>query len=101
MKLISARKATQRKDENIMSISQKRLEEILNIADDVIDTSNIPELSDRFWENAKMVTHITKKTVSIRLDNDIFDWFKHLEKGYQSITNNVPCTYVSHQQNKT
>jgi hypothetical protein len=39
-----------------MSISQKRLEEILNIPDDAIATSDIPELGDRFQENAKMVT---------------------------------------------
>ena len=59
-----------------MSISQKRLEEILNIPDDEIDTSDIPELDDRFWENARMVTPITKKAVSIRLDSDVLDWFK-------------------------
>jgi len=49
-----------------MSISQKRLEEILNIPDDAIDTSDIPELDDRFWESAKMVSPIAKKAVSIR-----------------------------------
>ncbi len=84
-----------------MSISQKRLEEILNIPDDAIDTSDIPELDDRFWENAKMVIPIAKKAVSIRLDSDVLDWFKGQGKGYQSIINNVLRTYVSHQQNKT
>ena len=84
-----------------MSISQKRLEEILNIPDEAIDTSDIPELDDRFWENAKMVTPIAKKAVSIRLDSDVLDWFKGQGKGYQSIINNVLRTYVHHQQNKT
>jgi len=84
-----------------MSISQNRLEEILNIPDDAIDTSDIPELDDRFWENAKIVTPITKKAVSIRLDSDVLDWFKDQGKGYQSIINNVLRTYVHHQQNKT
>ncbi len=83
-----------------MSISQNRLEETLNIPDDAIDTSDIPELDDRFWENAKIVTPITKKAVSIRLDSDILDWFKDQCKGYQSIINNVLRTYVHHQQNK-
>ncbi len=84
-----------------MNISPKRLEEIQNIPDIAIDTSDIPELDDHFWENAKMVNPITKKSISIRLDSDILDWFKSQGKGYQSIINNVLRTYVNHQQNKT
>ena len=44
-----------------MSISEKRLKELQNIPDSAIDTSDIPELDDNFWENAKMVKPITKK----------------------------------------
>lgn len=84
-----------------MNISQNRLQEILNIPDDKIDTSDIPELDDHFWENAKMITPITKKAVSLRLDSDVLDWFKNQGKGYQSVINNVLRTYVHHQQNKT
>jgi uncharacterized protein (DUF4415 family) len=84
-----------------MNISRKRLEEIQNIPDSDIDTSDIPELDDNFWRTAKMVTPIAKKAVSIRLDSDVLDWFKGQGKGYQSIINNVLRTYVNHQQNKT
>ena len=83
-----------------MTISRKRLEELQNIPDEEIDTSDIPELDDHFWVNAKMVTPITKQAVSIRLDNDILDWFKKQGKGYQSNINNVLRTYVNHQQTK-
>ena len=38
--------------------------------------SHIPELDDRFWKHEKMVTPITEKAVSIRLDSDVSDWFK-------------------------
>ncbi|MEC4895758.1 MAG: hypothetical protein SAL07_21860 [Oscillatoria sp. PMC 1051.18] len=44
-----------------MNISRKRLKEIQNIPDSAIDTSDIPELDDRFWKNAKIVKPITKK----------------------------------------
>jgi uncharacterized protein (DUF4415 family) len=81
-----------------MSISRKRLEEIQNMPDEEIDTSDIPELGDRFWETAKMVVPISKKAVSLRLDSDILDWFKSQGKGYQSTINNVLRTYVNHQQ---
>ncbi len=84
-----------------MNISLKRLEEIKNISDSDIDTSDIPELEDSFWENAQMVTPITKTPISIRLDSDILEWFKSHGKGYQTLINNVLRSYVSHQQNKT
>ena len=81
-----------------MTISRDRLEELQNIPDAGIDTSDIPELGDRFWANAKMIMPITKQAVSIRLDSDILDWFKSQGKGYQSTINNVLRTYVNHQQ---
>ncbi len=84
-----------------MNISRKRLEEIQNIPDSDIDTSDIPELDDNFWQTAKMVTPMAKKAVSIRLDGDVLDWFKSQGKGYQSMINSVLRTYVNHQQNKT
>ncbi|NEO76647.1 BrnA antitoxin family protein [Moorena sp. SIO4G3] len=84
-----------------MSISPKRLEEIKTIPDSDIDTSDIPELDDHFWENAKMVKPITKKAISIPLDSDIIDWFKSQGKGYQSSINNVLRSYVNHQLNKS
>jgi len=84
-----------------MNISRKRLEEIQNISDSAIDTSDIPELDDNFWQTAKIITPVTKKAISIRLDSDILEWFKSQGKGYQSIINNVLRTYVNHQQNKT
>lgn len=83
-----------------MNILPKRLEEIQNMPDSAIDTSDIPELDDHFWENAKMVKPITKKAISIRLDSDVLDWFKAQGKGYQSIINNVLRSYVNHQENK-
>lgn len=81
-----------------MSISPKRLEEIQNIPDSAIDTSDIPELDDHFWENAQMVKPITKKAISIRLDSDVLDWFQKQGKGYQSMINTVLRSYINHQQ---
>ena len=81
-----------------MSISPKRLKEIQNIPDSEIDTSDIPELDDHFWENAKMVKPIAKKVISIRLDSDVLDWFQQQGKGYQSMINTVLRSYMNHQQ---
>lgn len=77
-----------------MSISRKRLQEIENIKDEDIDYSDIPELDDNFWKNAKLVQPHNKKAISIRLDQDIIDFFKSDGRGYQSKINNVLRTYV-------
>ena len=82
-----------------MNISPQRLEEIQNIPDSAIDTSDIPELDDNFWQTAKMVKPITKKAISIRLDSDVLEWFKHQGKGYQSMINTVLRSYINHQEN--
>lgn len=81
-----------------MSISPQRLNEIAAIPDEEIDTSDIPELDDHFWENAKMVIPKTKQAISIRLDSDTLEWFKSQGKGYQSLINTVLCSYVEHQK---
>jgi uncharacterized protein (DUF4415 family) len=83
-----------------MNISPKRLKEIENIPDEAINTSDIPELDDNFWKKAKMVEPIPKKSISIRLDTDILEWFKSQGKGYQTSINNVLRTYVEHQKSK-
>lgn len=38
-----------------MRLSKTRLSEIENLPDDTIDTSDIPELDDDFWENAQWI----------------------------------------------
>ncbi|MGH1393883.1 MAG: BrnA antitoxin family protein [Trichormus sp.] len=87
-----------------MNISAKRLEEIQNIPDEDIDTSDIPELDAHFWENAKLVQPITKQAISLRIDSDVLQWFKNQGKGYQSLMNTVLRSYFEHQskiQNET
>ena len=56
-----------------MSISPNRLKELENIPDTEIDTSDIPELDQQFWETAKMVKPVNQETTLIQLDQDIPD----------------------------
>lgn len=82
-----------------MSISRKRLEELQNIPESAIDTSDRPELDASFWEKAKLVKPLTKQAISLRVDRDVLDWFKSQGKGYQSLMNAVLRSYVEHQIN--
>lgn len=81
-----------------MNISSQRLNEIAAIPDEEIDTSDIPELDNQFWENATIVKPPTKQAISIRLDQDTLEWFKSQGKGYQSLINAVLRSYVEHQK---
>ncbi|MCC3452028.1 MULTISPECIES: BrnA antitoxin family protein [unclassified Microcoleus] len=79
-----------------MTISPKRLEELENIPESAIDTSDISELDASFWETAKLVKPLTKQAISLRVDRDVLDWFKSQGKGYQSLMNAVLRSYVEH-----
>jgi len=77
-----------------MSISRKRLIDLSKIKDSEIDYSDIPELDDEFWKNAKLMPPLIKKPVSLRIDHDVLEWFKKQGKGYQTLINSVLKSYM-------
>jgi len=46
------------------------------MSDDEIDTSDIPPLNDRFFDNAKLRLPEGKSTVLLNVDSDVFEWFQ-------------------------
>lgn len=58
-----------------MPITKERLAEINAMPDGQIDTSEIPELDDTFFETARLVlpAGITKKAVIMRLDDNVLE----------------------------
>ncbi len=81
--------------ENTMSISRKRLAEIASIKDADIDTSDIPELDEGFWEKAKVIMpqKHDKTQITADFDTDLIEWFKQQGRGYQSRMNAVLRSY--------
>jgi uncharacterized protein (DUF4415 family) len=75
---------------------------IKSMKDKEIDFTDVPELSDDFFEQAVLWPG-KKKQITIRLDPDIVDFFKRSGQGYQSRINNVLRRYmeVRHRQEKT
>ena len=71
----------------------KRLQEM---SDADIDTSDIPELDDAFFQNAQLTTP-TKQPVTLRLDADVLNWFKSEGKGYQTRINKLLRNYMEVQ----
>ena len=74
----------------------KRLSEM---RDEDIDTSDIPELDDTFFEKAEVRLPL-KKSVTIRLDADVLEWFKAQGKGYQTRINQLLRKYMEAQEQR-
>ena len=58
-------------------------------------------LMDIDWSDAVMVYPIAKKAISLRLDEDVLDFFKATGKGYQTRMNAVLRHYMTDQTKPT
>ena len=83
---------------------KRQLEYTRNLPDDRIDTSDIPELPDMEWRPRTVYIGLSpgpgrKKSVTIRLDEDVVRWFKKQGKGWQTKMNWVLRLYfASHRK---
>lgn len=70
---------------------RRTLQEIKAIDDSEIDTSDISELDDDFWHEARSVLPENY----LRVDKDTLEWFKTQGQGYESRMNAILKDYVS------
>ena len=56
--------------------------------------SELRALPDNFWQGARVVTPVSKQAISIRLDEDVIDWFRATGPKYQTRINAVLRSYV-------
>jgi uncharacterized protein (DUF4415 family) len=70
---------------------QKELAELASLEDRNIDTRDIPEITDAEWarRNVGPLYRPIKKSISLRLDADMLEWFKRKGRGYQTAINRV------------
>jgi uncharacterized protein (DUF4415 family) len=62
--------------------------------DEEINYSDSPELDEAFFERAVIVLPKPKASVSIRLDQEVLEWFKAQGKGYQTRINALLRAYM-------
>jgi len=74
-------------------------ERLANMPDHEIDTHEIPELGDDFFNRAELRVPV-KKAVTIRLDEDVLEWFKGQGTGYQTRINQLLRRYMQAQQDQ-
>jgi uncharacterized protein (DUF4415 family) len=66
-----------------------RLKKLSRQPDNEINTSDIPELTARFWQNAvrNPFYRPLKQQLTLRLDADVIAWLRQQGKGYQTRAN--------------
>jgi uncharacterized protein (DUF4415 family) len=68
--------------------------------DEDIDFSDIPPLDDSFFTKALVELPLRKDSITIRIDHNVLQWFKHQGKGYQTLINAILKAYVdAHHKN--
>ena len=82
------------KEKHTKSSSKTDWDRLNRMDDKEIDYSDIPETDENFWKNAKLVMPANKSRISIRLDQEVLEWFKSLGKGYQTKINAVLKSYM-------
>ncbi|MDQ0421567.1 uncharacterized protein (DUF4415 family) [Peteryoungia aggregata LMG 23059] len=70
------------------------LEELAKLDDDEIDTSDIPELDDTFWQNAVLVEPEGTEQITLRVKKSVLQVFRATGKGYQTRMNAVLESYA-------
>jgi uncharacterized protein (DUF4415 family) len=83
----SVRRTTSR---HVLTAAQRReLATLAALPDDKIDYSDIPPLTEKFWENAvrNPFYRPVKQQLTVRLDADVIQWLRRQGEGYQTRLN--------------
>ena len=71
-----------------------RLKAVAAMPDEQIDTSDAPCRPDAIWMKAADQLPLTKQQITLRIDAEVLEFFKHSGRRYQSRINAVLRAYV-------
>jgi len=77
-------------------VSNTDWNKLAKMKDSEIDTSDIAELDDGFFRQAEIRVP-PKKSVTMRLDADVLEWYKSQGTGYQTRINKLLRSYMDAQ----
>lgn len=72
--------------------ARKRLESLASLSDAAIDTSDIPEWTEKEFAQAVPFHALykpRKEQITARIDADVLAWLKSFGKGYQTLMNEL------------
>ena len=73
------------------------LQRLRDVREDEIRETSPEELSnlpDDFWDEAEVVLPVAKKAISLRVDEDVLEYFRSLGPGYQTRMNAVLRSFM-------
>ncbi len=76
-------------DSRLTAGRKRRLKKLSRRPDNEINTSDIPELTEKFWQNAvrNPFYRPLKQQLTLRLDADVIAWLRRQGRGYQTRAN--------------
>ena len=78
----------------LTSEQKARMTALAALPNEQIDTSDAPFRPDAAWMKAADQLPHTKQQITLRIDAEVLEFFKHTGKRYQSRINAVLRTYV-------
>ncbi len=82
-----------KKKPRLSAEQRTRLDAVAAMPDEQIDYSDAPSLPDAVWAKAVEMPH-AKQQITLRLDADVLDFFRHTGSRYQTRINAVLRSYV-------
>jgi uncharacterized protein (DUF4415 family) len=76
-------------DEDLKNTSRTNWQALESMSDDDIDYSDIPPLTEEFFENAVLRLPVGQAKNLVQLDPDVMDWFQAQSKEYKTLINSV------------
>lgn len=70
-------------EQNLKTESRTDWARVDAMSDDEIDTSDIPELDEEFFKNAKLWVPKNRRPVTLNIENEVLDWFEDQGPEYQ------------------
>jgi uncharacterized protein (DUF4415 family) len=73
------------------------------MTEEEIESTSPPELADLpddFWESAVWMPPMNKQPISLRVDDDVLEWFRKAGPRYQSRMNAVLRSYMKAMSNR-
>ncbi len=85
-------------ESNLRKTSATNWEKIDQMTDEEIDTSDIPPLDDNFFANATLRMPKKKISVTLEVDQDIWEWFSAQGEQCQPQINQALKLYAKEHQ---
>ena len=79
---------------NSSNISRTNWERLAAMTDDEIDTSDIPEADDGFFERATLRMPEGKSSVLLNVDSDVLEWFQQHGSEFHRLVNSALRDYA-------